>query len=122
MHDRQATIPMAEMTSARVDNLYDLMDRAYDTVETRTHSASLGHVPIIDLNPRRSTEQLAQASPELHVLCYLRLTPADGEEPTVQPDPNLRIVGLYPKWHFTLEFSSIYCTYRRALRIMLKQR
>ena len=40
------------MTAARVTNLYDLMDSAYDVPEIRAHSRSLGHVPIIDINPR----------------------------------------------------------------------
>ena len=39
---------------ARVTNLYDLMDAAYDAAEIRAHSESLGHVPIIDVNPRNS--------------------------------------------------------------------
>ena len=33
------------------------MDSAYDAAEIRAHSASLGHVPIIDSNPRRSAER-----------------------------------------------------------------
>ena len=41
------------MSDARVTNLYDLMDSAYDAAEIRAHSASLGHVAIIDDNPRR---------------------------------------------------------------------
>ena len=40
------------MTSQRVCNLYDLMDSAYDAPEIRAHSEALGHVPIIDVNPR----------------------------------------------------------------------
>ncbi len=52
MHDSQAAIPLAEMTHQRVTNCYDLMDSAYDCVELREHSKSLGHVPIIDVNPR----------------------------------------------------------------------
>ena len=32
----------------------DLMDAAYDAAEIRAHSESLGHVPIIDVNPRNS--------------------------------------------------------------------
>ncbi len=40
------------MTAARVTNLYDLMDSAYDVPQIREHSRSLGHVPIIDINPR----------------------------------------------------------------------
>ena len=53
LHDSQAAIPLATMTDARVTNLYDLMDSAYDAAENTEHSESLGHVAIIDDNPRR---------------------------------------------------------------------
>ena len=52
VHDSQVAIPLATMTAARVINLYDLMDAAYDAAEIRAHSEALGHVPIIDVNPR----------------------------------------------------------------------
>lgn len=52
-HDSQVAIPLAELTSKRVTNLYDLMDSAYDASEIKNHSVELGHVPIIDVNPRR---------------------------------------------------------------------
>ena len=54
LHDSQVAIPLATMTAQRVTNLYDLMDSAYDAPEIRAYSESLGHVPIIDVNPRRS--------------------------------------------------------------------
>ena len=54
LHDSQAAIPLAAMTAQRVTNLYDLMDAAYDAPEIRAYSESLGHVPIIDVNPRRN--------------------------------------------------------------------
>ncbi len=41
------------MTARRVANLYDLADAAYDAAEIRELSARLGHVPLIDHNPRR---------------------------------------------------------------------
>ena len=53
LHDSQAAIPLAMITAQRVTNLYDLMDSAYDAPEIRAHSNALGHVPIIDVNPRR---------------------------------------------------------------------
>ena len=53
VNDSQVAIPLATMTAARVTNLYDLMDAAYDAAEIRAHSESLGHVPIIDVNPRQ---------------------------------------------------------------------
>ncbi len=56
LHDSQVAIPLAEKTNDRVCNLYDLMDAAYDAPSIHEHSRSLGHVPIIDVNPRRNTE------------------------------------------------------------------
>lgn len=56
VHDSQAALPLAEMTNKKVSNCYDLMDAAYDSPIIRSHSISLGHVPIIDINPRRNIE------------------------------------------------------------------
>jgi hypothetical protein len=52
VHDSQVAIPLATMTAARVTSLYDLMDSAYDAAPIKQHSRDLGHVPIIDVNPR----------------------------------------------------------------------
>ncbi len=52
VHDSQVAIPLATMTAARVTNLYDLMDAAYDDAAIKQHSRDLNHVPIIDINPR----------------------------------------------------------------------
>lgn len=52
VHDSQVAIPLATMTAAKVTNLYDLMDSAYDDAAIKQHSRSLNHVPIIDINPR----------------------------------------------------------------------
>ena len=53
VHDSQVAIPLAAMSSTRVTNLYDLMDSAYDAAEISAQSLALGHVAIIDPNPRR---------------------------------------------------------------------
>jgi hypothetical protein len=53
MHDSRAAIPLSLMSAGRVTNLYDLMDAAYCSVALREHSRSLGHVPLIDHNPRK---------------------------------------------------------------------
>ena len=53
LHDSQVAIPMMKMTSERITYLYDLMDSAYDAKQIRGVSRSLGHVPIIDKNPRK---------------------------------------------------------------------
>ena len=36
------------------------MDAAYDAAEIRAHSESLGHVPIIDVNPRNNSAAFKQ--------------------------------------------------------------
>jgi hypothetical protein len=53
LHDSQVAIPLAQMTAERIANLYDLSDAAYDAKEIREMSERLGHVAIIDRNPRR---------------------------------------------------------------------
>jgi hypothetical protein len=55
-HDSQVALPLATLTSRRVINLYDLMDSAYDAPIIRAYSQSLGHVAIIDINPRRNVQ------------------------------------------------------------------
>lgn len=52
VHDSQTAVPLATMTASRVTNLYDLMDAAYCSTELQEHSRSLGHIPLIDHNPR----------------------------------------------------------------------
>ena len=61
VHDSQVAIPLATITAGRVTNLYDLMDSAYDAPEIRARSLALGHVPVIDANPRRGGKSTAQA-------------------------------------------------------------
>ncbi len=51
VHDSQPAIPGAA-TAQRVTSLYDLMDSAYDAPQIHAFSRRLGHVPIIDPNPR----------------------------------------------------------------------
>jgi len=58
LHDSQAAIPLAQMTSQRITSLYDLMDSAYDAPQIKSFSQKLGHVPIIDHNPRRGGEKI----------------------------------------------------------------
>ena len=50
-------MPLAEMTYQRVTSCYDLMDAAYDASQIKQHSQSLGHVPLIDENPRTSARK-----------------------------------------------------------------
>ena len=52
MHDSRAAIPLSLISAERVTNLYDVMDAAYCSFELHEHCRSLGHVPLIDHNPR----------------------------------------------------------------------
>ena len=64
LHDSQAAIPLAQSSARRITNLYDLMDSAYDAEAIHEHSRSLGHVAIIDPNPRRDTAEKAELQAE----------------------------------------------------------
>ncbi|PKM06995.1 MAG: IS5/IS1182 family transposase [Gammaproteobacteria bacterium HGW-Gammaproteobacteria-7] len=56
VHDSQVAIPLATLSAQRVTHCYDLMDAAYCSPIIRAHSQSLGHVPLIDHNPRGGTK------------------------------------------------------------------
>jgi transposase len=58
LHDSQAAIPLLQMTKERIINCYDLYDAAYDAPQIKDFSRNLGHVPIIDSNPRRGEKTL----------------------------------------------------------------
>ena len=58
LHDSQVAIPLAQMSAARVTNLYDLAAAAYDAKAIREMSARLGHVALIDHNPRRGEKRV----------------------------------------------------------------
>ena len=55
-YDNQVAIPLAQLSSRRVASLYDLMDAAYDTHSIKEFSKHLGHIPLIDHNPRRGVK------------------------------------------------------------------
>ena len=57
LHDSQVAIPLAQMSAGRVTSLYDLADAAYDAKEIRQMSERLGHVALIDHNPRRGEKR-----------------------------------------------------------------
>lgn len=73
LHDSQAAIPLATITSERATNLYDLMDSAYDAPQIHEYSKVLGHVPIIDRNPRRNKALKEEIKAEKKRQCFLRM-------------------------------------------------
>ena len=56
VHDSQVAIPLMKLTAARVSSWYELMDSAYHAAPIHRMSQELGHVPIIEANPRRGKE------------------------------------------------------------------
>ncbi len=53
VHDSQVAIPLMWQTRQRITYRYDLADTAYCSPILRAESRRLGHVPLIDHNPRR---------------------------------------------------------------------
>lgn len=77
-HDSQVAIPLAKMTNERVTNLYDVMDAAYDVPHIHDMSRQLGHIPLIDVNPRRDQalkKEMAAESKRAQVVGH---TPAEA--------------------------------------------
>ena len=69
VHDSQAAIPLAKISHDRVTHLYDLMDSAYDVPQIHEISRQLGHIPLIDINPRRDKalkEELEEEEKRCH--------------------------------------------------------
>ncbi|MFA6471722.1 MAG: IS5/IS1182 family transposase [Candidatus Latescibacterota bacterium] len=63
LHDSQVSLPLTAMTYQRVTSLYEIKDSAYDCQHIEAYSRSLGHVPIIDPNPRnRGARELPPAA------------------------------------------------------------
>jgi hypothetical protein len=56
VHDSQVAIPVINETTSRIDYLYDLCDKAYDSKSIIAFSKACGHTPIIDINPRNCEE------------------------------------------------------------------
>ena len=77
MHDSQAAIPLALTTAQRVTSLYDLSDSAYDAPLIHEHIRSLGHIPIIDANPRRDAARKAESQAEAQRQKLLNFTYAE---------------------------------------------
>jgi len=61
LHDSQVAIPLMKLSAVKVRSCYDLMDAAYDATQIWEQSKALGHVPIIDRNPR--SKKLAPKPP-----------------------------------------------------------
>lgn len=77
LNDSQVAIPLATLTARRITSLYDLMDSAYDVPGIIDHSKSLGHVPLIDKNPRRNKQLQADIEAEAMARRTLNFIPPE---------------------------------------------
>ena len=77
LHDSQAAIPLALTTAQRVTSLYDLSDSAYDAPPIHGRIRSLGHIPIIDANPRRDADRKTELQAEAQRQKLLNFTYAE---------------------------------------------
>jgi hypothetical protein len=78
MHDSRAALPLAHITAQRVINCYDLMDSAYDAAIIHETCRALGHVPIIDVNPRRNAALAAEIECETKAKRASNFQPAEA--------------------------------------------
>jgi hypothetical protein len=104
MHDSQAAIPMMRTTAQRVISLYDLMDSAYDAEPIKTVSKELGHVALIDPNPRRGKDLVPW--PPDRVRRYNERTTAERGNSRLKDEfgvRNLRVRG-HSKAHMHIMF------------------
>jgi hypothetical protein len=64
LHDSQAAIPLATITSRRLVYLYDLMDPSYAAPEIDAACRALGHIPIVPDQCRRDKALKAEMAAE----------------------------------------------------------
>ena len=112
LHDSQAAIPLATLSAERTTNLYDVMDAAYDAEPIRQHSRSLGHVPLIDTNPRRDKALAEELRTEARRLKNLGFQLAD------QVRYNERTAGERVNGRLKDEFGGRHVRVRGAAKVM----
>jgi hypothetical protein len=64
------------MTASRGTNVYDLMYSAYNAPDIFEHGRALGHVPIIDANPRGMAKKRLKQKSAMEK-CQLRISRRD---------------------------------------------
>lgn len=115
LHDSQVAIPMARITAQRVISLYELMDSAYDAPQILQVSQQLGHVALIDPNPRRGDDRPAW-DPD-RVRRYQERTTAERGNSRLKDEFGLRHLRVrgHPKAHMHIMFG-ILALFADALR------
>ena len=98
VHDSQVAIPLALMTQDRVKVLYDLMDSAYDIPAIIEHSHKLGHIPLVEKNPRRDKDLQEEKRNENKARRILNWKPAEANRYSIRTtadraNSRLEVVG-----------------------------
>ena len=93
-------------------NFYDLMDAAYDAEPIREHSRSLGHVPLIDINPRGDNALAEELRAEAQRLKHL------GFQLPEQVRYNERTAGERVNGRLKDEFGGRHVRVRGAAKVM----
>lgn len=105
LHDSQVAIPMMRITAKRAMSLYDLMDAAYHAELIQTASEELNHVPIIDVN-KRKTKGTVKPMDEARARRYNERSTAERGNSRLKDEfgfRHLRVRG-HPKAHMHLMF------------------
>lgn len=119
-HGSQAAIPMATQTGQRVTYLYELMDSAYDAEQIHEYSERMGHVAIIDTNPRRDKalkETLRQEAKAPRAINYRDAQTVRYNERTTVERVNARLKNDFGGRHVRVRspakvFCHLKCRYR----------
>ncbi len=100
VHDSQVAMPLMNLTSQRVTNLYDLMDAAYDANAIRAHRESLGHRHLDRSTAAPTVDYRAGTHPE-KLLCHTRGAPPGNDGPITHLGRSrpLRRTNYRPKRH-----------------------
>jgi hypothetical protein len=117
VHDSQVAIPLMKLTAARVCSWYDLMDSAYHAGPIDGFSRELGHVPIIDTNPRRGEE--IEMEPD-RALRYHHRTQAERFNSRLKDNCGGRFVRVrgHPKVHAHLMFGLLVIFAEALLKLL----
>jgi Transposase DDE domain/Transposase domain (DUF772) len=107
VHDSQVAIPLARRTAERVVSVYDLMDSAYDAPQIRQVSQELGHVALIEANPRRHGVPEEKLFDPAMTVRYKERTTAERGNSRLKDSFGLRHLRVrgYPKAHLHIMFS-----------------
>ena len=106
VHDSQVAIPLARRTAERVVSVYDLMDSAYDAPQIRQVSQELGHVALIEANPRRHGVPEEKLFDPAVTIRYKERTTAERGNSRLKDSFGLRHLRVrgYPKAHLHIMF------------------